>query len=94
MANIAPFGLRMQPDLKARIEAAAKANNRSMNAEIVARLEEFDRLQEKVEQWAAGNWAFGLREVESEKDAISQQLDQIQKMLEDVAGRMKLADDD
>ena len=39
MAAIAPFGLRMQPDLKERIEKAAAANNRSMNAEIVARLE-------------------------------------------------------
>lgn len=37
-ANIAPFGLRMQPDLKARVEAAARASERSMNAEIVARL--------------------------------------------------------
>lgn len=39
MANITPFGLRMQPDLKARIEEAARANNRSLNAEIVDRLE-------------------------------------------------------
>ncbi|MGB3831196.1 MAG: Arc family DNA-binding protein [Mesorhizobium sp.] len=39
MANIAPFGLRMQPDLKSRVEEAAKANNRSLNAEIVDRLE-------------------------------------------------------
>lgn len=35
-----PYGLRMPPDLKARVKAAAEANNRSMNAEIVARLEE------------------------------------------------------
>jgi hypothetical protein len=33
------FKLRMTEDLKARIEDAAKANNRSMNAEIIARLE-------------------------------------------------------
>lgn len=39
MANITPFGLRMQPGLKAKIEDAAQANNRSMNAEIIARLE-------------------------------------------------------
>ncbi|WP_104492730.1 Arc family DNA-binding protein [Paracoccus denitrificans] len=35
-----PYGLRMPPDLKARVKAAAEANNRSMNAEIVSRLEE------------------------------------------------------
>lgn len=39
MANIPPFGLRMRPDLKVHIEAAARANNRSLNAEIVSRLE-------------------------------------------------------
>lgn len=38
--SIAPLGLRMLPELKAKVEAAAKANGRSMNAEISARLEE------------------------------------------------------
>ncbi|KKB12388.1 hypothetical protein VE25_07500 [Devosia geojensis] len=33
------FKLRLTPDLKAQIEGAAQQNNRSMNAEIVARLE-------------------------------------------------------
>lgn len=39
IANIVPFGLRMQPDLKRRVEEAAKANGRSLNAEITHRLE-------------------------------------------------------
>jgi hypothetical protein len=40
MARTDPkFMLRMPPDLKARVEEAARANNRSMNAEILARLE-------------------------------------------------------
>jgi len=39
VANIVPFGLRMQPDLKRRMEDAAKANGRSLNAEITHRLE-------------------------------------------------------
>lgn len=38
--NINPFGLRMQPALRAKVEEAAKQNHRSLNAEIVARLEE------------------------------------------------------
>lgn len=38
--RIPPYGLRMPDDLKARIQAAAEANNRSMNAEIVARLQD------------------------------------------------------
>lgn len=33
------FKLRMTEDLKAKVEEAAKANNRSMNAELLARLE-------------------------------------------------------
>lgn len=38
-AHIVPFGLRLQPELKARLEESAKANGRSLNAEIAARLE-------------------------------------------------------
>lgn len=37
--NVAPFGLRMLPDLREKVERAAKASGRSMNAEIVARLD-------------------------------------------------------
>lgn len=37
--DINPFALRMPPDLRAQIEVAAKASGRSMNAEIVARLQ-------------------------------------------------------
>lgn len=39
VANIVPFGLRMQPDLKRRVEETARANGRSLNAEITHRLE-------------------------------------------------------
>lgn len=49
MTNITPFGLRMQPDLKARIAEAAKQNSRSMNAEIVARLSRSFWIEERLE---------------------------------------------
>lgn len=39
MRNINPFGLRLQPELKALLELAAVENKRSLNAEITARLE-------------------------------------------------------
>jgi len=39
VSTIVPFGLRLQPDLKSRLEAEAAKNNRSLNAEIAARLE-------------------------------------------------------
>ena len=38
IASIAPFALRMQRELRTRIEEAARANRRSVNSEIVARL--------------------------------------------------------
>lgn len=37
--DLAPLGLRMPPEIKERIEAAAKENGRSMNAEILDRLQ-------------------------------------------------------
>lgn len=40
VANIAPFGLRMQPSLKAKVQESALRNNRSVNSEIVARIEQ------------------------------------------------------
>ena len=45
------YKLRLPPELKARIENAAGANRRSMNAEIVARLERtfvHERLRETM----------------------------------------------
>lgn len=42
--DIAPFGVRMPSDLKTYLEERAKANKRSLNAEIV------DRLQETAKQ--------------------------------------------
>lgn len=45
ISSVPPFGLRMLPDLRTRIEQAAAENSRSMNAEIIARLEQsFDPL--------------------------------------------------
>ena len=38
--DITPFGLRMPSELKARVDAAAESNGRSINAECVARLQE------------------------------------------------------
>lgn len=38
MREIAPFGLRMSAELKIRLEEVAKANGRSLNTELIARL--------------------------------------------------------
>lgn len=38
-SHIAPFGLRMQPELREKLEESAAKNGRSLNAELIARLE-------------------------------------------------------
>lgn len=38
--QVTPFGLRMQPELKAWLAEQAQRNRRSLNAEIVHRLEQ------------------------------------------------------
>jgi len=39
MSAIAPYGLRLPPDLKSELETYARANGRSLNSEIIARLQ-------------------------------------------------------
>ena len=38
--DVNPFGLRMPPEVKEELEKMAEQNSRSLNAEIVVRLEE------------------------------------------------------
>lgn len=51
--QIAPFGLRLLPELREKIESAAKESGRSMNAEISARLAESFEASPSVEQLQA-----------------------------------------
>ncbi|MEJ1465007.1 MAG: Arc family DNA-binding protein [Candidatus Sedimenticola sp. (ex Thyasira tokunagai)] len=53
--DIAPFGLRMPSELKESIEATAKANGRSMNAEIINRLEQSLAAEEKAKAFKDGD---------------------------------------
>ncbi|WP_438750030.1 Arc family DNA-binding protein [Pararhizobium sp. O133] len=68
LANIAPFGLRMQADLKERIKAHADKNNRSMNAEIVATLEREYPAPADVMHIHLGNIRRALDKYERETD--------------------------
>jgi molybdopterin converting factor small subunit len=80
--------IRLPADLKDRIETSSKEVGRSMNAEIVARLQEtFDAkpLQLIPEK---GNWAeqFGLYRLEAQMDAVKTQsalIDMQIRMLDD-----------
>jgi hypothetical protein len=50
IADIPPFGLRLPRSLKEKVEAAARANSRSMNAEITARLaQSFDMAAPEID---------------------------------------------
>lgn len=72
-SHIAPFGLRMQPELRARLEESAQKTGRSLNAEIVARLEESlapDSLGMVNQQ----------RYVEMKREILQFVLDEIEKM--------------
>lgn len=55
IANIAPFGLRMPPELKERVQKSAQKNNRSMNSEIIALLEHALAYYESVDGWKFGD---------------------------------------
>lgn len=68
-ATINPFGLRMQPELREVLEAAASESGRSLNAEIVARLEQ-------SEQFAADK-----RRMDTAFDTLTDALQATQRML-------------
>lgn len=69
ISNIAPFGLRMQPELRAQLESAAARNERSMNSEITARLNEsFNKV-----------CGFAPRDIEELAKKLSEQLTKKQK---------------
>ncbi|MDX7769986.1 Arc family DNA-binding protein [Aeromonas caviae] len=52
VSNIAPFGVRMPPDLKKRLEVSAKKNSRSLNAEVVHWLQK--AMDEQAEEDESG----------------------------------------
>lgn len=47
--DVNPFGVRMPPEVKAELEKLAEQNRRSLNAEIVVRLEE--SIKREKERW-------------------------------------------
>ncbi|MDE4621711.1 Arc family DNA-binding protein [Sinorhizobium meliloti] len=87
LANIAPFGLRMQAELKDRLKDAAEKNNRSMNAEIVARLQwtlgpsdvEFEDLLKKIAERDDL-----IRELELNRDMLTGELAATKAMCEEL----------
>lgn len=71
--------LRMPPELKEKLFSSAREMNRSLNAEIVARLEQsFEK--EDIAEFDKG---FVLQVIENQQN----QIDQLQKMVKDLMNR-------
>lgn len=76
------FRLRIPEDLKVRIESAANMNERSMTAEIIARLqwtfgpsdEEFEKLLDKIADRDGR-----IRELERERDELAYKFELLQR---------------
>ena len=79
--NIVQIGLRGTKDLRRRLIAASKASGRSLNAEIVARLERSfsrerpDEILDEAKKWYAGAERY-FHEAES---IMSNYLNQLEK---------------
>lgn len=58
-SHISPFGLRMQPELRAKVEGAATKAGRSMNAEITFMLEDYFNNVDKRKKFDADSIKIG-----------------------------------
>ncbi len=78
--DINPFGLRMPLDLRGQVTDAAQANGRSLNAEIVA------RLQDSFERERHPNSDALLKKVESLYEKLEKIMTRIDKDQDGQAG--------
>lgn len=97
------FKLRLPPELKERIEDAAEKNNRSMNAEIIARLDAFDDLDKLLKNFelakerilAAQRIEASLqKQVEILNDAWKIETAHADKLMDVLVNHLKLSDDE
>ncbi len=77
----AQYNLRWPDELKEKIAQSAKEHNRSMNADIVARLEESFEKDDAAEF----DKGFVLQVIESQQD----QINQLQKMIQDLMNQLR-----
>lgn len=77
----AQYNLRWPDELKEKIAQSAKEHNRSMNADIVARLEESFEKDDAAEF----DKGFVLQIIESQQD----QINQLQKMIQDLMNQLR-----
>lgn len=73
------FRLRLPEDLKSQIEASAKANGRSMNAEVLSRLERSFDLDDGLTALADR-----VEELEAISTEQSKQIERLEQLIDDV----------
>lgn len=79
----AQFKLRLPPDLKADVEAFAKANHRSMNAEIVAQMQTIYSVKRGLEAVDCPPGAAGLPETPAQRiERITERVRQYAKLID------------
>lgn len=69
--QIAPYPIRMPAELRAQLEDAAKAGNRSLHAEIIARLQSTFAAPTEEEAIAQPTLAKLMKDVESIKERLN-----------------------
>ena len=79
--NIVTLKVRVTAEFREKIATTAKENNRSMNADIVARLEQSFEKDDAAEF----DKGFVLQVIESQQD----QINQLQKMIQDLMNQLR-----
>lgn len=77
--DINPFGLRMPPELRERIEESARESGRSMNAEIVHRLNESFEI-DAAEELSEEELDIRLREMSKQLNKLLQVVDKLEPL--------------
>jgi hypothetical protein len=70
MASITPYGLRMPRELKGTLDTAARRNGRSLNSEIVARLEASVQVGEGVPGFVTPDFAAQVKVLAQELETL------------------------
>ncbi|WP_326912793.1 Arc family DNA-binding protein [Rhizobium johnstonii] len=93
ISNISPFGLRLLPELKRRVEEAARINGRSLNAEIAYRLEESLEAEGDARSQAAarsllrsGMHGDPVKDLEKRVEELSRELSSLRRDFQNLSG--------
>ncbi|EWS70735.1 Arc family DNA-binding protein [Vibrio vulnificus] len=90
--SINPFGLRMPSDLKDKLEEEAKKNMRSLNAELVARLEKSVEGDVRLEDLSEKDAFQQILQVNAQIRVLTDVLDKLTLKAAIETGKVKVKD--